>query len=64
MHAEPFRKAQAEAVEESGLSAVGSHDATQPDLALRYRSRRQDDIGTVDGRQFLEDGARAIAETP
>jgi hypothetical protein len=62
VHAEPFREAEAEAVDERGLCAIGSHDAAQAEFSLRHRRGRQHDVGAVDGSEFLEDGSRTVAE--
>src|SRR6266478_3084781 len=60
--AQPLGEAQAEAFEQGGLGAIGAYDAAQAQLALRGGGGRQHDVGAVDGGEFLEDGARTVAE--
>ena len=62
-HAESFGQAETEALEQDRLGAVGTHDAAQSQFAGGRRSRRQDDVGAGDGGEFLEKGARTVAET-
>jgi hypothetical protein len=60
--AQPFWQAQSEPLEERGLSAIGTHDASQSEFALRQRRRRQDDVGALHCSEFLQDRARTVAE--
>lgn len=50
----------AEAIEESGLSAVWLCDAAQANLAVRCG--RQDDIVGPNARKLFEDGARRVSK--
>ena len=59
---QPFGKTQAEAIEESSLSLVGSYDAAHSQVARRRVCGGQDDVGAVDGGEFLKDGSWAVAE--
>lgn len=63
MHAEPLGQSESEAIEQSGLCAIGADDASQPQFALWRGRRWQDHVGAVDGAEFLKDGARRITQT-
>src|SRR5258707_5493587 len=61
-HAEPFRDAEPEPIEQRSLCLVGADDAAQSQVASRHRVGWQNNVGAVNGGEFLEDSSRAVAQ--
>ena len=55
----PCGQGQSKAGEQRGLRLVGTHHATQTDLALGVLAQREHDIGALNAREFFENAASA-----
>ena len=60
--AQPLGQAQAESIEQGGLGTIGTDDAAQAQLAIWLAGGGQDDVGALDGAEFLKNGPWAVAE--
>ena len=62
-HSQPFRNAQPEPIEQRSLCLVGADDAAQSQVASRHGVGWQNNVGAMNGGEFLEDGSRAVAQS-
>src|SRR5215471_8389819 len=59
---EPFGQSESEPIKQQGLGLVGFDYTADAQLAARIFSQRQDYVTALDAAEFIEDGARAIAQ--